>query len=240
MAFSLALVLGAGSARADDAPPTAVLELFTSQGCSSCPSADVLHEKLTQRPGLVVISLPVDYWDYLGWKDTLASPMFSARQRAYAMERGDRQVYTPQTIINGRAHALGSDLAAIEAGIASTRAESGVLSLPVKAREAAGKIEVELPKGTDGMKGEVWLLAVSNRREVAIGRGENADRRVTYAHVVRKMTRLGAFKGKDCRFAVARADAMPSDADRALVIVQAGNGGAPGAILGAAWAKLTP
>ncbi len=217
--------------------PRAVIELFTSQGCSSCPAADALHEKLAQRPDVIVLTLPVDYWDYLGWKDTLASPMFSARQRAYAMERGDRQVYTPQTVVNGRAQMLGSDLDAIENAMTSTRRQPGVLSLPVTAQETGGRIEVELPDQAGTPKGEIWLVAIAGKREVDIGRGENAERRVTYAHVVRKMTRLGAWKGKNCQFAVARSDAMPADADRALVIVQAGNGGMPGAILGAAWVK---
>ncbi|GGE42984.1 hypothetical protein GCM10007276_20290 [Agaricicola taiwanensis] len=190
---------------------------------------------MAERPDVVVLSLPVDYWDYLGWKDTLASPMFSARQRAYAMERGDRQVYTPQTVVNGVTHALGSDLDAIEAAITSTSRREEVLSLPVRAREHDGRIEVELDEHPSSPKGEIWLIAVASKQQVAIERGENAERKVSYSNVVRKMTRLGPWKGKPCRFAVARDDAMTKDADRVLVVVQAGNGGMPGAILGAAW-----
>ena len=94
--------------------PRAVLELFTSQGCSSCPAADRLLGDFASDPSLIPLSVPIDYWDYLGWKDTLASPADSARQRAYARVRGDRQVYTPQIVVNGAMHALGSDRAAIE------------------------------------------------------------------------------------------------------------------------------
>ena len=94
--------------------PRAVIELFTSQGCSSCPAADKLLGELAADPSLVPISVPIDYWDYLGWKDTLADPRNTARQKAYAHVRGDGQVYTPQVVVNGSLHVLGSDRAAIE------------------------------------------------------------------------------------------------------------------------------
>src|SRR5215831_15615847 len=86
------------------AEPRAVIELFTSQGCSSCPPADQLLGELTGDPSLVAVSVPVDYWDYLGWKDTLADPHNTARQKAYAHARGDGQVYTPQVVVNGAMH----------------------------------------------------------------------------------------------------------------------------------------
>src|SRR5580698_11119625 len=96
------------------AEPKALIELFTSQGCSSCPPADKLLGELAADPTLVAISDPIDYWDYLGWKDTLASPAHSARQRAYAHVRGDSQVYTPKVVVNGAMHVLVSDRAAVE------------------------------------------------------------------------------------------------------------------------------
>src|ERR1700704_5314493 len=99
------------------AEPRAVIELFTSQGCSSCPAADKLLGELANDPSLVSISVPIDYWDYLGWKDTLADPRNTARQRAYAHVRGDGKVYTPQVVVNGSGHALGSDKSAIEQAI---------------------------------------------------------------------------------------------------------------------------
>src|SRR5690242_17834438 len=109
----------------------AVLELFTSQGCSSCPPADRLVGQFANDPSVVALSVPIDYWDYLGWRDTLANPAHSARQRAYARARGDGQVYTPQVVVNGATDALGSDQAAIEHAIAQTGHRSGVMSLPV-------------------------------------------------------------------------------------------------------------
>ena len=124
-----ALVVGsastanAGKASNTAATPVTVIELFTSQGCSSCPTADALLESYADRPDVVALTLPVDYWDYLGWKDTLASPKFSARQRTYAKARGDGRVYTPQVVINGLQHAVGSSATDIDRAIAVHQAE---------------------------------------------------------------------------------------------------------------------
>src|ERR1700741_5209609 len=115
------------------AEPRAVIELFTSQGCSSCPPADQLLGELADDPSLVSVSVPVDYWDYLGWKDTLADPRNTARQKAYAHARGDGQVYTPQVVVNGSLHALGSDKAAIELAIAASRKNGAMSLLPTLA-----------------------------------------------------------------------------------------------------------
>src|SRR5664280_3350088 len=109
--------------------PRAVIELFTSQGCSSCPAADKLIGELAQDPSLLTMSLPVDYWDYLGWKDTLALRGHSDRERAYADTRGDREVFTPQVVVNGIMHVLGSDKAAIEQAIEQTRQSAAPLML---------------------------------------------------------------------------------------------------------------
>jgi hypothetical protein len=95
-----------------------IVELFTSQGCSSCPPADAFLEELKAGPGVVALSYHVDYWDYLGWRDTLGSPEYSQRQYDYAKSRGDMNVYTPQTIINGGSHFVGSQKSKVSAGIA--------------------------------------------------------------------------------------------------------------------------
>src|SRR3569833_1070587 len=95
--------------RPAQADPRAVVELFTSQGCSSCPPADQILGELANDPSGVALSMPIDYWDYLGWKDTLADSRFSARQTAYSHTRGDRSLYTPQMIVTGSAQVIGSD-----------------------------------------------------------------------------------------------------------------------------------
>src|SRR5882757_6553084 len=107
--------------RPAQAEPRAVVELFTSQGCSSCPPADKVLGELAKDPSVIALSLPIDYWDYLGWKDTLADSRFSARQKAYSHSRGDRDVYTPQVIVNGSAHVIGSDRAGIEDAMDTTK-----------------------------------------------------------------------------------------------------------------------
>src|ERR1700758_4679253 len=111
------------------AEPRAVVELFTSQGCSSCPPGDKVIGELAKDPSVIALSMPIDYWDYLGWKDTLADARFSARQKAYSRMRGDRDVYTPQAIVNGSAPAIGSDRTSIERAIHETE-HNGVMSVP--------------------------------------------------------------------------------------------------------------
>src|SRR5205085_8680329 len=123
----------------------AVVELFTSQGCSSCPPADKLLGELAADPTVVALSLPIDYWDYLGWKDTLADPRHTARQRAYSKVRGDHEVYTPQIVVNGSLHALGSDKDAVETAIAKSRENPATLALPVKLSIGDGRLTVSVP-----------------------------------------------------------------------------------------------
>ncbi len=116
--IALAVAALAVSARAEPPKPAgqdkAVIELFTSQGCSSCPPADALLAQLGKQPGLVTLSYSVDYWNYLGWRDTLSSAANSGRQRDYASMRGDGMVYTPQVVVDGILHVNGSNEAAIE------------------------------------------------------------------------------------------------------------------------------
>jgi len=226
------------------AEPRAVIELFTSQGCSSCPAADKLLGELSRDPSLVTMGLPVDYWDYLGWKDTLALHGHSNRERAYASARGDREVYTPQVVVNGIAHVLGSDKAAIEKAIAKTRQGAAPLTLPVTMTVADGKISVNVP-AADGERSsaEVWLCPISGRVEVMIERGENRGRTLAYTNVVRRWLKLGTWTGKTEIFSLPLADLANAnfslrDIDRIAVIVQSGVAAKPGLMLGAATAEL--
>src|SRR5581483_8781346 len=150
------------------AGPRAVVELFTSQGCSSCPPADKLLGELARDPGLVPITLPIDYWDYLGWKDTLADPRNTARQKAYSHMRGDRDVYTPQAVVNGSLHVLGSDKLAIEQAIAQSRQNATTLSVPVKLSMADGHLIVSVPEASPGDAAEVWICGLAKAVTVAI------------------------------------------------------------------------
>ena len=220
------LFIGLSAARAE---PRSVIELFTSQGCSSCPPADRLLGELAQNPDVLALSFPVDYWDYIGWKDTLAQPAFTARQKAYAGARGDGQVYTPQAVVNGVAHAVGSDRAEVQSAIAAATAR-GDLSVPVRLAKAGAGLRVEVGAGA-GKAADVWLLRVTHEKSVAIGRGENSGRSVTYTNVVRSMTRIGDWTGEAKSFDAA--DAKGGDGDGYVALLQARSGGKPGAILGA-------
>ena len=231
-------LLVASCALASASEPRAVLELFTSQGCSSCPPADKLLGDLAGDPSLVVISVPIDYWDYLGWKDTLANPAHSARQRAYARLRGDRQVYTPQIVVNGSTHVLGSDRAAVEHAIAVTDRNAAVMSVPVLLSVAGDTLNVKVTAGKEHVSGEVWLCPLARSMPVEIGRGENHGRTVTYHNVVRRWIKLGDFNGTDATWNLAISEIMTDDIDAAAVMVQQGTHDRPGVVLGAAFVPV--
>jgi len=236
-ALAAAVAVLATGALPAGAEPRAVVELFTSQGCSSCPPADRLLGELARDPSLVTMSLPIDYWDYIGWKDTLAKPRHSARQRFYAKTRGDGEVFTPQVVVNGLTHAVGNDKAAIEQAIAQSRRDGAALSLPVKLAIADGKLNVSvLAANSESASGEVWLCALGKAVPVAIGRGENSGHTVTYHNVVRRWVKLGDWSGAARNFTVPLADFEAADA--MAVIVQSGTGDRPGTMLGAALASV--
>jgi hypothetical protein len=224
-----------GSYGAAVAAPRALLELFTSQGCSSCPAADKLLGEFANDPSIVALSLPIDIWDYLGWKDTLANPAHSARQRAYARLRGDRQVYTPQIVVNGSMHVLGSDRAAIERVIAQTDQKPDVMSLPVLMSVGGTDLSVTVESsGNEHADGEVWLCPLERAVAVAIGRGENRGRTVTYHNVVRHWLKIGDFTGTSQTWTVPMSVIATDGIDAAAVLVQEGTRDKPGVILGAA------
>jgi hypothetical protein len=238
-----AVVLAASSLAAHSlagAEPRGVIELFTSQGCSSCPAADKLLGEFASDPSVVPISVPIDLWDYLGWKDTLADPRNTARQKGYAHVRGDGQIYTPQVVVNGVLHVLGSDKAAIESAIKQSRQNNAALSLPVKLAFADGRISVSAPDGTPPPRGsaEVWVWGLAKAVTVMIGRGENKGRTVTYHNVVRRCVKLGDWNGKANAWS-APMQALDGDGiDSAAVLVQGGTVEKPRAIFGATLAAI--
>ncbi len=219
------------------ADPRAVVELFTSQGCSSCPPADKMLGELAKDPSLVALSLPIDYWDYLGWKDTLADSRFSARQKAYSHMRGDRKVYTPQVVVNGVTHVLGSDRAGIEAAVASTQARQGVMKVPVRVTRDGGHLNVSVAASAN-QRGEVWICAISKAVPITINRGENRGHQVIYHNVVRNVLKVGDWNGAAGNWTVPLENITREGIDAAAVFVQNGNRDKPGAMLGAAYTSL--
>lgn len=222
------------------ADPRAVIELFTSQGCSSCPAADKLLAELQTDSSLIPLSLPIDYWDYLGWKDTLAIPAHTTRQRAYSQARGDREIYTPQVVVNGVVQAVGSDRTGIESAVAQSRHNASSLSVPINVKVADERVTVTLPERerAEAAGAEVWLCPLSGSVSVNIGRGENRGRTITYTNVVRRWVKLGTWTGKSENFVVP-IDAIKLDGiDAVAVILQSGSLEKPGTILGASLTLL--
>jgi hypothetical protein len=230
-----ATLAAAGIGATAEAAPRAVVELFTSQGCSSCPPADELLTKLAREPDLIALSLPVDYWDRLGWKDTLARHNFTERQRAYADKRGDGMVYTPQAVINGREAAVGSHRFGIELAASATAAG---LAVPLDVASKRDGIVVSIGAAPAGAAthATVVLLPFYGSREVAIGRGENANAKVTYTNVVRDIVAIADWNGEALQRAVPRETLKGYDG--VVVLLQEGSVAKPGAILGAARVTL--
>ena len=175
----------------------AVVELFTSQGCSSCPAADAFMEKLAAMPDVISLSYNVDYWDYLGWRDTLASPANSQRQYDYAKARGDMDVYTPQMICDGKSHFVGSNEAVILAEIDRDRAARAQNWVPMAIERRGDEFVVTAEAAeSGGRSGTVWLMSVMPRVRVEVERGENAGQTLTYYNVVRNITPGGMWHGE--------------------------------------------
>ena len=219
-----------------------VVELFTSQGCSSCPPADKLLGQLAGRTDLLALSYNVDYWDYLGWKDTLASPDNTERQRNYALARGDGQVYTPQAVIDGRTHAVGSNQAEIDAALAkysdglpvhlSLSSTGDAVTVNIDAADPAAK--AAMPHAT------LWLVMYDRSVTVPIDRGENSGETITYNNVVRKLRPIAMWKGESMSVDLPKSEIKQADVNRCAVLLQAETkDGLPGPILGAATIDMT-
>ena len=229
LTFAALLVIGVPSL-APAEPAKAVVELFTSQGCSSCPPADAQLEALAKRRDIVALSYHVDYWDYLGWKDTLGTPSATQRQRAYAAARGERQVFTPQFIVNGSISLSGRELKSAIAG-------SG-LPIAVDIAYIDETLQVNLSgtgPGANVRGATVRLVTMKSKAVVDVARGENAGRRITYANVVVDNTPIAMWDGKPLTITLPSDEVMAGGADACAILVQVDRNGKPGEILGAAW-----
>lgn len=232
LALASFLVLGTRPAAAGEEQPV-VVELFTSQGCSSCPPADRFLGELAKRDDVVALSVHVDYWDYIGWKDPFASPANTKRQHRYAQKLGLRYVYTPQMVIQGTDHATGSDRRAVLAKIAEARKLD---RLPVTIARSGDGVRVTVPGAHTTDKAAVWLALFDRQHETAIRRGENGGRTLKYHNVVRNMVRIGTWTGLPLDIPTGSADMSAEGRDGCAVIVQSLS---TGRILGAARLDLT-
>lgn len=232
-AFVLLSTLTATAHASESTTPTGVVELFTSQGCNSCPPADAVLEKLIDRGHVLALAYHVDYWNYLGWTDTLASKQNTKRQYGYAATMGRSNIYTPQAVLNGRTDVNGANLNAIDKGLSKLDATLDGLNVPVRASVNGKEIDISLGSGK-GMADVV--IAYFKRREVVkITRGENAGKTITYLNSVTDVETVGMWKGApmDLKIPMSVMDGSAYDGC-AVLLQQTGPNGEPGPILGAA------
>jgi hypothetical protein len=213
---AMALGLGiATAAAAQDTNGPVVVELFTSQGCSSCPPANANLAALADRPNVLALSFGVTYWDYLGWKDSFAQPAFTDRQRAYERPLGHDGPFTPQIVVDGSADTVGNERSEIEKLIAAShRAPAPRLHL------AANTLTID---AAPARAADVWLVRYDPRIEnVPVSRGENAGRTLPHKNVVRSLTRIGTWNGAAASFPIPQDEPGLDTA----ILLQAPNGGA--------------
>lgn len=225
----LALLLTFTPALAAERAPV-VVELFTSEGCSSCPPADAYLGELAKRPGVIALSFHVDYWNRLGWSDPFSSAAATARQKGYAESLKQSYVYTPEMVVDGLMHEAGSRREKMETLIDAARANT---VFPVAlTRKPGGAVEAVLPAaGGATTDATVWLVLYDRSQTVAVKNGENGGRTITHANVVREIRRVGGWNGQAARLALSiDAATLRERSSGAAVIVQAGSFGT---ILGA-------
>jgi hypothetical protein len=210
-----------------------VIELFTSQGCSSCPPADALLGKLAERKDVLAMSLPITYWDMLGWKDTLATEANTRRQKAYAATMGRGGIYTPQMIVDGVTDVIGSRESQVENAIAARTAD--MRNVPITLTITPDTLHIAISVGAERSGGEatVWLFHILGHANVHITAGENEGRDLSYHNIVRDVRAIGIWKGQPLSLELPRADSLTAPSDVVAVVLQEGG---YGRIIGAAYA----
>ncbi len=193
--YLLCLILAAApfAARAQRAP--VVLELYTSQGCATCPPADALLAELATLEGVIALSLHVDYWDYLGWTDSFGAPAHTKRQRGYAKARHQRSVFTPQMVVQGEDVLIGHNAPKILASIAAHQAEPAPVALRVERDKGGLRIDLK-PLGAAVGPSLVYLVEFVPSATVAVTGGENAGQDIRYTNVVTDWSTVGRWDGE--------------------------------------------
>ncbi len=197
-----------------------VVELYTSQGCSSCPPADALLGELAGRRNVVALAFHVDYWDSIGWRDRFSMAAATLRQSRYVEALRLQSAFTPQVVIGGSRSFVGSD----RQGIQTAVAQGAAMGVPVEASVAGDELLISLPEAGEAASHDVELMAYLPQATTQVGRGENSGRTLTDFNIVRDVRRLGAWSGKALTLRVPL-KSLPSDATRAAVLVQRENQG---------------
>jgi hypothetical protein len=212
------------------ANPKAVLELFTSQGCSSCPPADALLRTMQQRPDVIALAYHVDYWDYIGWTDTFGAKANTDRQRDYAAAWNSSNIYTPELVINGAKDVVGSRKNEVDAAI-----NKASLAIPVALKIDSNMLDVSIDGQAGQAESGVWLVTFIDKSDVRVERGENAGQMLAYTQVVTGRHILGMWDpqtGAHLKLPLDQVLTGPSNG--AVILVQGEKQGLPGPIMGAA------
>ncbi len=194
-----------------------LVELYTSQGCSSCVPADALMGQLADRRDVLALSLPITYWDMLGWKDTLASNANTARQKSYSEAMGRGGVYTPQMIVDGVNDLVGSREQAIEAAISDREAD--MAAVPITITTTSTEVHIEVGAG-DGADATIWLFRILPKATVSISAGENSGHTITYRNIVQDVKAVGLWKGQPVSLDLPRQEIGGAAKDEIAVVVQ--------------------
>jgi hypothetical protein len=221
----------AGPLLAQEAPK-GVVELFTSQGCSSCPPADAAFRKLVERGDVIALAYHVDYWNYLGWADTLSSKENTERQYGYARTMGRGNVYTPQVVVNGRDHVAGADLGGITNKIDGYLTEGKGLTVPIAAKVNGDELEVKIGAGPG--KANVVMVYFNREKVIDVEKGENSGQKIAYLNSVADVETVGMWDGKETSLTLPANVLQKPDLEGCAILLQSSTeDGTPSAILGA-------
>jgi hypothetical protein len=236
LAGAAALTIALPQSSNADTGRYAVVELFTSQGCSSCPPADALMGELVKRPNVIALSFNVDYWDYIGWKDSLARPEFGARAKEYVERLRLQSQYTPQMVIDGLIDVAGNKRGKVE-GIVDKQVNGAPKQASVAIAKGANGIGVTISEGRPPMgAARIIVLRTMSTVSVDIAKGENKGKKVTYYNAVRHISDAGIWTGKTVTLSLPLVQPDLGDkTDGIVILVQGATGGE---ILGAAQLKL--
>lgn len=214
--------------------PKGVVEVFTSQGCSSCPAADKFVTSVHRDKDILALAWHVDYWDYLGWKDTFAKPDHTDRQRRYSRSFEENQIYTPQAVMNGRSHTVGSRSSIIKAALNNYEDQNQGLTIPIKANIVDGVLDIEIDNGKSIGKATLWMVYFQDQKQVKVERGENRGKNLVYSNIVRDIELVGMMEPGGLNMMLPLTELSRKGHDScALILQQTTKYGTPGAIIGA-------
>lgn len=246
-AFALAFsaLAGTGFAGETDKPqidrpqtdkPLGVVELFTSQGCNSCPPADEFFAELAAKGNIVALAYHVDYWDYLGWQDTLSRKENTERQYDYMRAFGTRSVYTPQAVINGRSHVNGASRTEVDGALARMERVGEGMRVGIKVSRTSDRVMIDAGDAEAGPSdAHVVIVYFDPPRTITIAKGENTGRSMTYWNAVSGIQTAGMWHGKAQRYELPMSEISKKKGGCAVLLQSVGKDGLPGPILGAAF-----